>query len=101
VAAAHLKLPGYDRSKVDGIWLPCRSIRTVAARLLAMPAEARARHPCIGRERAELIMAGVAILDAVLDVWPVEQIRVGDRGLREGAIYGMAEPHAPAGGWRA
>ena len=46
----------------------------------------RARFPCIGTERADLVVAGCAILEAILDVWPAERLAVADRGIREGIL---------------
>jgi exopolyphosphatase/guanosine-5'-triphosphate,3'-diphosphate pyrophosphatase len=86
LAAVHLGLRRYDRRKVDGLPLPFAAVAEVGRRLRAMSNEERAAHPCIGRGRADLVVAGCAILDAVHAVWPVERLRVADRGLREGIL---------------
>ncbi len=52
--------------------------------LLAMPFERRVAHPCIGRDRADLVLPGCAIFEAIRREWPTERVRVADRGLREG-----------------
>lgn len=87
IGAAHLGLKRYDRSKVDGLWLPIRAARRIARELASLSDEARAHHPSIGADRAKLIVASCAILSAILNVWPSENLRVADRGLREGLIY--------------
>ena len=74
----------------------CRSATLVAA-LLAMDYEARIANPCIGRERADLVLAGCAILEALRRRWPCERLRVADRGLREGVLVEMM---AADGVWR-
>ncbi len=86
IAGVHLGLPRYDRRKVDGIWLEDTQIDRVLADLLAMDFEGRARNPCIGRDRADLVLAGCAILEAIRRVWPSQRLRVADRGLREGML---------------
>lgn len=86
LAALHIGLRRYDRRKVDGLVLPFAAIRTVAAHLRALDNAARAAHPCIGQGRADLVVAGCAILDAVHRIWPVERLTVADRGLREGIL---------------
>jgi exopolyphosphatase/guanosine-5'-triphosphate,3'-diphosphate pyrophosphatase len=86
IAGLHLGLREYQRAKVDGCWLSAESIRTVSRRLLAMSARERAVEPCVGPERAELILSGCAILEAMLRVWPAPSVRVADRGLREGIL---------------
>jgi exopolyphosphatase/guanosine-5'-triphosphate,3'-diphosphate pyrophosphatase len=88
LAAVHLGLRRYDRRKVDGVELPFAAIAAVSRRLLALDHAARAAHPCIGSGRADLVLAGCAILDAVHERWPVERLTVADRGVREG-ILGM------------
>ena len=86
IAGILLGLPRYDRNKVDGSWLRVDEIMAVTARLLGQTYQQRIAEPCIGRERADLVLAGCAILEAVLRMWPAERLRVADRGLREGIL---------------
>src|SRR5262245_59818741 len=86
LAALHLGLRRYDRRKVDGLSLPFSAIDIVARSLRSLDNAARASHPCIGGGRADLVVAGCAILEAVDRRWPVEDLRVADRGLREGIL---------------
>lgn len=86
VAGIHLGLRRYDRARVDGCWLSLDEIRTVTYGLLARSYEERVAEPCIGHERADLVLAGCAILEAILRTWPAERLRVADRGLREGIL---------------
>jgi exopolyphosphatase/guanosine-5'-triphosphate,3'-diphosphate pyrophosphatase len=86
VAGVHLGLPRYDRNRVDGCWLNLRDVRAVTYDLLGRSYEQRIAEPCIGRDRADLVLAGCAILEAVLRLWPCERLRVADRGLREGIL---------------
>ncbi len=89
VAGIYLALPAYDRRKVDGCWLENAQIREVSDRLIAMSYDERVAQPCIGRDRADLVLAGCAILEAMLRMWPCERLRVADRGLREGMLATM------------
>jgi exopolyphosphatase/guanosine-5'-triphosphate,3'-diphosphate pyrophosphatase len=89
VAGLHLALPAYDRRKVDGCWLANGEVRNVSSRLIAMSYDQRVAEPCIGRDRADLVLAGCAILEAMLRMWPCERLRVADRGLREGMLASM------------
>jgi exopolyphosphatase / guanosine-5'-triphosphate,3'-diphosphate pyrophosphatase len=86
VAGVHMRLPRYDRSRVDGCWLDIGDVRAVTAGLLAASYEERVAEPCIGKERADLVLAGCAILEAMLQTWPCQRLRVADRGLREGIL---------------
>lgn len=86
VAGVHLGLPRYERSRVDGCWLGIGEVRAVTDGLLEATYEERVAEPCIGRERADLVLAGCAILEGLLRMWPCERLRVADRGLREGIL---------------
>jgi exopolyphosphatase / guanosine-5'-triphosphate,3'-diphosphate pyrophosphatase len=90
--AMHLGLQSYDRSKVDGLWLPAQRADELT-RVLLGSGNGRAADPAmapgIGHGRADLILSGAAILMAILRIWPVEQVRIADRGLREGMLYGL------------
>ena len=86
IAGVYLGLSEYHRAKVDGCWLSTESIRDVTKRIAGMNWEQRAAQPCIGVERADLILAGCAIMEAMMRVWPVQSLRVADRGLREGIL---------------
>jgi exopolyphosphatase/guanosine-5'-triphosphate,3'-diphosphate pyrophosphatase len=86
ISGIHLKLPVYERSRVDGCWLAARDVRAVSSELIAMSYAERVAQPCIGQERADLVLAGCAILEALLRTWPCQRLRVADRGLREGIL---------------
>jgi exopolyphosphatase/guanosine-5'-triphosphate,3'-diphosphate pyrophosphatase len=86
LASVYLALPTYDRKMVDGLLMPAEAMREVNAMLSAMSVEERAQLPCIGHDRADLVVAGCAILDAIIDMWPAETLGVADRGIREGIL---------------
>jgi len=89
IAGVYLKLKRYDRRRVDGCWLSDDEISGVVAELMAMSFDERAANPCIGVERADLVLAGCAILDAIRRAFPCPRLRVADRGLREGMLVEM------------
>ena len=89
LAGIHLELEAYSRRKVDGCWLSETEVRTVSNKLLEMNFEARSRQPCIGPDRADLVLGGCAILEAMLRLWPCQRLRVADRGLREGILANL------------
>jgi len=89
IAGVYLRLKRYDRRRVDGCWLSDGEISRVVAELMAMSFAERAANPCIGAERADLVLAGCAILDAIRRVFPCPRLRVADRGLREGMLVEM------------
>jgi exopolyphosphatase/guanosine-5'-triphosphate,3'-diphosphate pyrophosphatase len=86
VAGVHLGLRRYDRRQVDGCWMTDDEISSVVDRLLAMDFAERAANPCIGSERADLVLAGCAIMEAIRRAFPCRRLRVADRGLREGML---------------
>ncbi len=89
VGGIYLGLPRYDRRRVDGLWLRDSDITYVVDRLVDMPFDQRAANPCIGRERADLVLAGCAILEAIRRAFPSDRLRIADRGLREGILMTM------------
>jgi exopolyphosphatase/guanosine-5'-triphosphate,3'-diphosphate pyrophosphatase len=89
LASLHLDLPNYDRSAVDGLIVPAESMRGLCQRLAGMTVAERAELACIGNERADLVVAGCAILEAILDLWPAERLSVADRGIREGILRSL------------
>ena len=95
LAGLHLNLARYERSRVDGLWLTHADCIAAADRLLALEPSARAAQPCIGPDRADLVLAGAAILQAVQELWPCERVRVADRGLREGVLLSLMAENAP------
>jgi exopolyphosphatase / guanosine-5'-triphosphate,3'-diphosphate pyrophosphatase len=100
IAGIHLNLPRYDRRRVDGCWLSETEVTRVIDRLLAMTYEERVANACIGSERADLVLAGCAILEAIRRAFPCPRLRVADRGLREGILVKLMREdgvwaHAP------
>jgi exopolyphosphatase / guanosine-5'-triphosphate,3'-diphosphate pyrophosphatase len=89
IAAMHLGLPRYDRRQVDGLWMQTAEADRVIRNLMATPFDKRAENPCIGMDRADLVLAGCAIYDAIAQAFPAERIRIADRGLREGILMQM------------
>ena len=96
LASVHLELPHYDRQAVDGLIMPSAAMREVCARLATMSAQERRDLPCIGDDRASLVVAGCAILEAILDIWPAETLGVADRGIREGILRSLIAADARA-----
>jgi exopolyphosphatase/guanosine-5'-triphosphate,3'-diphosphate pyrophosphatase len=89
IAGVYLDLPRYERRRVDGCWMSDEQVTGVVEQLLAMTYEGRVANPCIGAERADLVLAGCAILEAIRRAFPCPRLRVADRGLREGMLVQM------------
>jgi exopolyphosphatase/guanosine-5'-triphosphate,3'-diphosphate pyrophosphatase len=89
LAGVHLNLTHYDRRRVDGIWMNHDELDACIARLHGMSYHDRARNNCIGVDRADLVLAGCAILDSIRRAFPLPRLRVADRGLREGMLVEM------------
>lgn len=89
LASVHLALPSYDRRAVDGLMVPSESMRGISTMLSSMSIQERGQLPCIGQERADLVVAGCAILEAILDIWPAPTLGVADRGIREGILRSL------------
>jgi len=97
LAGVHLGLKRYDRRRVDGLWMDRDNVDRMIERILGWSFDERRANPCIGEERADLVLAGCAILEAIRRQWPAERLWVADRGLREGML---SEMMARDGAWR-
>jgi len=91
LAGIHLALPRYIRALVDGSSLTFGQIAAVSAHLAGLDLAGRAASPCVGRERADLVLSGCAILGAICETWPVGRLRVADRGVREGILFDLIQ----------
>ncbi len=100
LAGVHLNLARYDRRRVDGVWMSDADITATIARLLGMSYHERADNNCISVERADLVLAGCAILDAIRSAFPLPRLRVADRGLREGMLVEMMREDGVLSGCR-
>ncbi|MEX0346686.1 MAG: Ppx/GppA phosphatase family protein [Rhizobiaceae bacterium] len=97
LAGIHLGLERYDRRKVDGLWMTSSETDSIVETLMGWDYEQRKANACIGSDRADLVLAGCAILEAIRRTWPAERLRIADRGLREGILTEMM---ASDGVWR-
>ncbi len=89
LASVYLNLPSYDRRQIDGLHLPTSAMREISQTLASRTPIGRAEFPTIGHERADLVVAGCAILESIFDIWPGERLGVADRGIREGILRAL------------
>jgi exopolyphosphatase / guanosine-5'-triphosphate,3'-diphosphate pyrophosphatase len=100
LAGVHLNLTRYDRRRIDGVWMSDADLTATIKRLLGMSYQERANNNCISVERADLVLAGCAILDAIRQAFPLPRLRVADRGLREGMLVEMMREDGVLSGCR-
>ena len=93
LGAVHLKLPRYNRSAVDGVAISAPDIQNTINRIKTMGPEGRYKHPCIGQSKSDLTLAGCAIIEALTTYWPISEITVADRGIREGILLDLMHSH--------
>jgi exopolyphosphatase/guanosine-5'-triphosphate,3'-diphosphate pyrophosphatase len=89
LASVHLALPSYDRRAVDGLHVPTEAMQSISGMIANMDYEERSALPCIGSERADLVVAGCAILEAIMEIWPAKNLGIADRGIREGILRSL------------
>lgn len=89
IGAVHLRLPRYNRSAVDGIAISASDINFTINKIKTMGVEGRCKHPCIGQSKSDLTVAGCAIIEALTTFWPISEITVADRGIREGILLDL------------
>ena len=89
LGAVELNLPRYNRSAVDGIVISAGDVKHAIGKIRRMGDDGRKKHPCIGPLKADLTIAGCAIIEAICSFWPVKEITVADRGIREGILLDL------------
>lgn len=89
LGAVHLNLPRYNRSAVDGISISGPDVERVIHKIKSMGDEGRRKHACIGPLKSDLTISGCAIIEALMTFWPISEITVADRGIREGILLDM------------
>lgn len=89
LASVHLALPSYDRRAVDGLHVPVEAMQQISSMIASMDYSERSGLPCIGSDRADLVVAGCAILEAIIELWPAKNLGVADRGIREGILRSL------------
>jgi exopolyphosphatase/guanosine-5'-triphosphate,3'-diphosphate pyrophosphatase len=89
LARGHLALPSYDRRAVDGLHVPIEAMQKISGMIAGMDYDERSALPCIGNERADLVVAGCAILEAIIEIWPAKNLGIADRGIREGILRSL------------
>jgi exopolyphosphatase/guanosine-5'-triphosphate,3'-diphosphate pyrophosphatase len=95
LAAINMGLERYDRRLIDGVFLDVCDIHNICKSILDMTIEERSMHPCIGMGRSDLVIMGTAILEGICDTWPVQKLRVADRGVREGILMELLKQISP------
>ncbi len=96
LAAISLNLEKYDRRMIDGVFLGIPDIHRMSTEIFALNQEERAKHPCIGAGRTDLVVMGTGILEGICDLWPVDKLRVADRGVREGLLMELIREMSPS-----
>ena len=89
LASLALGLERYDRSKVDGSIIKSRKMQDLAREICVLSDEERSAVPCIGPDRADLLVPGCTVLETILDAWPIDKVTIADRGIREGILRGL------------
>lgn len=95
LAAINMGLERYDRRLIDGVFLDVSDIHNICKSIVEMSVEERSQHPCIGMGRSDLVIMGTAILEGICDTWPVQKLRVADRGVREGILMELLKKISP------
>ncbi len=82
-------LQRYRRPLVDGRVLSAAAADHAMGVLLGLGRDGLALHPCVGAERADFVLPGCAVFEAIRRTWPASEVVVADRGLREGMLLRM------------
>lgn len=93
LAALHLGLTHYERSRVDGFSFDTKDLLAISRKVVSMPPSKRFANQCIGPDRADFVVSGCAIFAAIQKLWPTAEITIGDRGVREGIILTLMQEY--------
>ncbi len=91
LAAIDMNLKKYDRKYIDGVVVPTDRLLGVIKRIYEMSPEEMLAHSCIGHYRADLIIPGAEIFKCIHSFWPVKNLTIADRGVREGILMKMLQ----------
>jgi exopolyphosphatase / guanosine-5'-triphosphate,3'-diphosphate pyrophosphatase len=86
LASMLLGLESYDPSKVQDYVIKAEAVSDMLRMLYQMSYEERCHVKGLRADRADIIVAGVAILDALMEYFALSEISVSDRGLSEGLL---------------
>ena len=89
LGAIHLNLSRYNRSAVDGLALSAQDVDKTISKIKRMGDEGRKKHACIGMQKADLTIAGCAIIEGLMSFWNISEITIADRGIREGILLDL------------
>ncbi len=86
LAMMEARLTTFDRDKIERTRLSLHSVREHLKRLWTLPLAARQEIVGLPKDRADVILTGVAIYEAVMVVFGFAELRISSRGLRYAAI---------------
>lgn len=89
LGAVFLNLSYYNRSVVDGLAMSRQDAMRTINKIRRIGDEGRKKHACIGASKADLTLAGCAIIEGLLSFWDISEITIADRGIREGILLDM------------
>jgi len=90
LARMEARLDDYDRARIEATRLSLDRVRSHCEHLWSLPLIQRQDIVGLPRKRADVILAGVAIFEAVMESLGFNELRVSTRGLRFAAV--MSEP---------
>lgn len=91
LARLELQLPDYDRARIESARFTTERVRWHVENLWRMPLSARRELRGLPANRADVILFGVAIYEAVMETFNIATLRVSTRGLRFAAVRPDAE----------
>lgn len=101
LASLALAQERYDRTGIDGASLSVPQALGIIDSLRQSGLNGLAHHPVIGPDRARYLLPGCAIFEAIVTTWPMAEVRVADRGLRDGMLLRMIGDRRRRGGFSA
>ncbi|MDX8389729.1 MAG: Ppx/GppA phosphatase family protein [Mariprofundaceae bacterium] len=88
IAALHMQLGHYDAERVNNHVIPVDDLWDMRDHVCSLSHAERASIPAIELGRCDLILAGFAIVEAMMSRWHYDQLISVDAGLLEGCVEG-------------
>ena len=80
------KLDRFDRERIEATQLSLEQLKAQRRKLWSLPLAERKEIPGLPKLRADVILTGMLIYEAVMEEFGFERLRISTRGLRFAAV---------------
>jgi exopolyphosphatase/guanosine-5'-triphosphate,3'-diphosphate pyrophosphatase len=92
LARMEARLDTFERERIEGMRLGLQQLRVHVERLWGLPLAERRNTVGLPKKRADVILPGVVIYEAVMEAFGFSELRISTRGLRFAAVLDGIRP---------